>query len=146
MHRNTALAMRLETQPYPGWNGPSRVSPPQTEVRYGQGKHHAEQMMEVCEGMIDICAALFNVSSKEMRQTGRTGQDAARVRQIAMYVTHVTLGLNMHQVGRGFGRDRGTVRHACIAVEDLREDHEFDRAVTTAERIARAAFSARLGV
>ncbi len=146
MQRNSALAVRLEDAALSGIERTDRVSPPQTEVRYAQGKHHAEQMMEVCEGMIDICAALFNVSSKEMRQTGRTGQEAARVRQIAMYVTHITLGLNMHQVGRGFARDRGTVRHACMAVEDLREDPEFDRAVTTAERIARAAFSARLGV
>ncbi len=145
MHTNTALAVKV------GGTKPHEIErterdPTRSEIGYNQSTHHAERMMEVCEAMIDICAALFNVSSKEMRQTGRTGQDAARVRQIAMYVTHVTLGLNMHQVGRGFGRDRGTVRHACIAVEDLREDLDFDRAVTTAERVARAAFNRRLEV
>jgi chromosomal replication initiation ATPase DnaA len=145
VHTNTALAVKVGSTNPPEIERTDR-DPPRSEIRYKQSTHHAEQMMEVCEAMIDICAALFNVSSKEMRQTGRTGQDAARVRQIAMYVTHVTLGLNMHQVGRGFGRDRGTVRHACIAVEDLREDLDFDRAVTTAERVARAAFNKRLEV
>ena len=106
----------------------------------------AERVMEVCEGLIDICAALFNVSSKEIRQTGRTGQDAARVRQVAMYVAHAMLGLSQYQVARGFSRDRGTVRYACMAIECLREDTEFDRAVALAERIAAAAFLARLEV
>jgi chromosomal replication initiation ATPase DnaA len=100
--------------------------------------------MEVCEGLIDICAALFNVSSKEIRQTGRTGQDAARVRQIAMYVAHAMLGLSQNSVARGFARDRGTVRYACMAIECLREDAEFDRAVALTERVAAAAFQARL--
>lgn len=100
--------------------------------------------MEVCEGMIDVCAALFNVSSKDMRRTGRTAASVSRVRQIAMYVTHVTLGVSMHEVGRGFFRDRTTVRHACHLIEDLRDDEEFDRTVARTERIALAAFKNRL--
>jgi chromosomal replication initiation ATPase DnaA len=102
--------------------------------------------MEVCEAMIDIGAALYNVSSKELRQTGRTAADVSRVRQIAMYVTHVTLGISMPEVGRGFARDRTTVRHACHLVEDMRDDVDFDRAVMTAERVALAAFKGRLEV
>jgi len=100
--------------------------------------------MEVCEGMIDICAALYNVCSKDMRRTGRTAASVSRVRQIAMYVTHVTLGISMHEVGHGFARDRTTVRHACHLIEDLRDDEEFDRAVAQTERIALAAFKNRL--
>ncbi|MBX3568731.1 MAG: chromosomal replication initiator DnaA [Rhizobiaceae bacterium] len=103
-----------------------------------------ERIMEVCEGMIDICAALFNVSSKDMRRTGRTAASVSRVRQIAMYVTHVTLGVSMLEVGRGFFRDRTTVRHACHLIEDLRDDEEFDRTVARTERIALAAFKNRL--
>ena len=105
-----------------------------------------ERDMEICESMIDICAAMFNVSSKELRQTGRTGNDVARVRQIAMYVTHVSLGVSMHEVGRGFFRDRTTVRHACHLVEDMRDDEDFDRAVVMMERVARAAFRHRIDV
>jgi len=102
-----------------------------------------DRSLAICEAMIDIAAALFNVSSKELRRTGRTAQEVARVRQIAMYVAHVTLGIAQREVGRGFGRDRTTVLHACHLIEDLRDDAEFDRIVAVAERIALAAFGAR---
>ena len=46
-----------------------------------------------------------------------------------MYVTHVTLGMSMPEVGRGFARDRTTVRHACHLIEDMRDDVDFDRAI-----------------
>jgi chromosomal replication initiation ATPase DnaA len=90
--------------------------------------------------MLDIASALFSVSGKELRRPGRTGMGVSRVRQIAMYVAHVGLGLSMSEVGRGFGRDRTTVLHACHLVEDLRDDADFDRMVTITERVARAAF------
>lgn len=109
----------------------------------GRG-HRDERIMEVCEGMVDICAALFNVPSKELRQTGRNSAEVSRVRQIAMYVTHVSLGIAMHEVGRCFARDRTTVRHAVHVVEDLRDDPEFDRIVVITERVATAAFRTRL--
>jgi hypothetical protein len=90
VHINTASAIRIEDA-MPSETGQTGSIPGRhLETAHAQCAHQAERMMEVCEGMIDICAALFNVSSKEIRQTGRTGQDAARVRQIAMYVTHVT--------------------------------------------------------
>lgn len=108
------------------------------------GGRRGERIMEVCEAMIDICAALFNVSSKELRQTGRSGADVTRVRQIAMYVTHVALGISMAEVARGFARERTTVRYACQLIEDMRDDVDFDRAIVTTERVAVAAFQQRL--
>jgi Bacterial dnaA protein helix-turn-helix len=99
-----------------------------------------EEVIELCEGMIDVTAALFNVSSKDMRKTGRTAYDVSRVRQIAMYVTHVVLGLSMNEVGKGFQRDRTTVLHACHLIEDMRDDQDFDRIVGMADRVAMAAF------
>jgi hypothetical protein len=117
---------------------PPTPEPPALDGRRG------ERVMEVCEGMIDVCAALFNVSSRDLRDTRRISAAISRVRQIAMYVTHVTLGVSMHEVGRGFSRDRTTVRHACHLVEDLRDDAEFDRTVAITERVAFAAFKNRL--
>lgn len=106
-------------------------------------QRRTERAIELCEGMIDLAAAFFNVSSKEVRQPGRTMANAARVRQIAMYVTHVSLGLAMNDIARGFGRDRTTVLYACHLIEDLRDDIDFDRIVQTVERIATAAFANR---
>ncbi|MBK8458452.1 MAG: chromosomal replication initiator DnaA [Phyllobacteriaceae bacterium] len=95
--------------------------------------------------MIDIAAALFNVSGGDLRRTGRCRQDVARVRQIAMYVAHVALGLPQGDIGRGFGRDRTTVLHACHLIEDLRDDAEFDRIVAATERVALAVFAGGAG-
>ena len=99
-----------------------------------------DRMMATCDGVVDIAAALFNVSSKELRGPDRCSLAVARVRQIAMYVTHVTLGISMRDVGQGFGRDRTTVLHACHLIEDMRDDLEFDRVVAMVERVIRAAF------
>jgi hypothetical protein len=105
-----------------------------------------ELALELCEGMIDITAALFNVSSKDIRKPGRSSLGVSRIRQVAMYVAHVVLGLNMTDIGRAFGRDRTTVLYACHLVEDLRDDTDFDRIITMTERVALAAFGNRLGL
>ena len=105
-----------------------------------------ERALELCEGLIDIAAALFNVSGKDLRRAGRTSLDVSRVRQIAMYVAHVVLRLNMTDIGRGFGRDRTTVMHSCHLIEDLRDDQDFDSIVLMVERVALAAFRNRLGL
>lgn len=105
-----------------------------------------ELAIELCEGMIDIAAALFNVSSKEIRKPGRATLGVSRVRQVAMYVAHVVLRLNMSDIGRAFGRDRTTVMYACHLIEDLRDDDDFDRIITMTERVALAAFGNRLGL
>ena len=93
-----------------------------------------------CDGIIDIVSALFNVSGREIREPNRKHLGVCRVRQIAMYVAHVTFGLSMRDVGIGFARDRTTVLHACHLVEDMRDDVEFDRIVNTVERVVSAAF------
>ena len=105
-----------------------------------------ERALELCDGMIDIAAALFNVSGKELREPGKSGLQVARVRQIAMYVAHVALRLRMRDIGHGFGRDRTTVVYACHLVEDMRDDEDFDRIVAMTERVALAAFSTRYGL
>lgn len=109
-------------------------------------KRRDEIAMDVCECLIDIASVLFSLPSKELRRQGRTAMPVSRVRQIAMYVAHVVLRLTMGEVGRGFGRDRTTVTHACRIVEDLRDDAEFDRVVSMFEQVASAAFRTRLGL
>lgn len=99
-----------------------------------------DRVATICDGVIDIAAALFNVSGREMRHPGRSSLGVSRVRQIAMYVTHVSLGLSMRDVGQGFGRDRTTVLHACHQIEDMRDEEEFDRIVALAERVVCAVF------
>lgn len=123
-----------------------RITEPISARRGVSSSRRRERTIELCECMMDITAALFNVSSKEMRRSGRTSQEVARVRQIAMYVAHVVLHMSMREVGRGFGRDRTTVVHACHLIEDMREEPDFDQVVVMTERVAAAAFRDRLGL
>lgn len=111
---------------------PARKAPPSPLER--------EELCAICDGVIDIAAALFNVSGRELRHPGRSSLQVSRVRQIAMYATHVALAVSMRDVGIGFGRDRTTVLHACHTIEDLRDDAEFDAIVTMVERVIGAAF------
>lgn len=99
-----------------------------------------ERITDICEGIMDLTAALFDISGRELRSPGRSSTSVARVRQIGMYVAHVVLRLNMTEIGRGFGRDRTTVMHACHMIEDMREDPDFDQIIITAERVTAAAF------
>ncbi|WP_269932215.1 helix-turn-helix domain-containing protein [Aminobacter sp. HY435] len=103
-----------------------------------------DEVVERCDAMIDLMAALFGVPGKELRRVGRTSNDISRLRQISMYVAHVVFRFSMAEVGRGFGRDRTTVLYACHTVEDLRDDAEFDRIVALAERVVIAAFRDRM--
>lgn len=140
MQRATAIrsgtACKAERAPAP--NFPLAVAGGRTS----RGVSH-DRAVEWCDCLIDIAAALFNVSGRELRRPGRSTLDVTRVRQIAMYVGHVVLRLTMSDVGRGFGRDRTTVLYACHLVEDMRDDADFDRIVATMERVTGAAFRER---
>lgn len=105
----------------------------------------AERVFIACDCLLDISAAFFNVSARELRRPGRCTGDISRVRQIAMYCAHVVLGLTMAEVGKGFGRDRTTVMHACHIVEDLRDDEEFEAMLLRLEQLVAAAFRGRDG-
>ncbi|HEX5509081.1 MAG TPA: helix-turn-helix domain-containing protein, partial [Pseudolabrys sp.] len=57
----------------------------------------------------------------------------AFARQIAMYLTHIVLGQNYSDVGRLFGRDRTTAKHACYLIEERRDDPATDALLQSLE-------------
>jgi chromosomal replication initiation ATPase DnaA len=91
----------------------------------------------------DFCAAAFGVSALDVGAPTRRRADAARARQMAMYLLHVVFGYSAVQVARLFGRDRSTVEHAFRMMEDMREDaaqnafHEALEAAVTASVLVR---------
>ena len=78
-------------------------------------------------------APAFPVPRTELWAETRGSPAAAFARQIAMYLAHVGLGLNLSEVARLFGRDRRTVAHACALIEDRRDAAPFDRALDLLE-------------
>lgn len=78
-------------------------------------------------------AGVFGVDNQAFENANRGIARVALARQVAMYLAHVGCGLSMTAAGRLFGRDRTTVAHACLIVEDRRDDPLFDRALDLLE-------------
>lgn len=78
-------------------------------------------------------ARVFGVELAALSQVSRGVARIALARQVAMYVAHVGCGLTMKEAGELFGRDRTTVAHACLTVENRRDDPMFDRALDLLE-------------
>ncbi|MBZ0216225.1 MAG: hypothetical protein K8F25_06730 [Fimbriimonadaceae bacterium] len=73
-----------------------------------------------------IVASAFRVPLADIRSPNSGCATVASARQVALYLVHVGFGLTFTQTGHLFGRDRTTVSHACRAVEERREDPDFD--------------------
>lgn len=86
-----------------------------------------------------LVAYAFGVPLKELCAPCRGDAYTAFVRHVAMYLTHVTFGLTLDEVGFGFGRDRSTASYACHKIEDLRDDPGLDRRLNLLEDMLRAA-------
>ena len=87
-----------------------------------------------CDFIKYSTAKAFGIRSCDLDSRTRKQADIAFARQIAMYIAHVRLGLNLGEVGRVFQRDRTTVGHACRLIEDRRDDEEVDFLINSLER------------
>lgn len=101
-------------------------------VEGGEGGGEIDFRCRVVERAV---AGAFRLPVSELRAPTRRRKEAARARQLAMYLAHVGLGLDYTTVGRMFGRDRTTVRHACALIEDARDDRDMDRALDGLEHV-----------
>jgi chromosomal replication initiation ATPase DnaA len=86
-----------------------------------------------------LVAMATDVSPSEIAAQRRTSGAAARARQIAIYLTHVSFHWPLARVAFAFGRDRTTCGHACHKVEDLRENAAFDARMVALEDCLRQA-------
>ena len=81
-----------------------------------------------------LTALAFSVPVDDLSASTRYSAPAALARQVAMYLVHVMLGVNLTVTGRLFGRHRSTVVHACHLIEDRRDNPQFDALVDVLER------------
>ncbi len=75
---------------------------------------------------VSLVAYALEMKAEEILSPDRGPRDLVRARQIAMYLTHVGLGMSLARVASAFARDRSTVAHACHRVEEMRDDEAFD--------------------
>jgi hypothetical protein len=93
----------------------------------------ARSRVALCGAAAAACLAIPQAELAGRPKTKRV----ARARQIAIYLAHVGFGLNYTHLGRAFGRDRTTIRHACRRIEDRRDGRGFDRALDCLEAALR---------
>jgi hypothetical protein len=99
-------------------------------VRPGPG---AKTTQRLCDVVALATAAAFAVPVGELISATRRTAYVAFARQSAMYLAHVTFGLNYSEVARAFGRDRTTAAHACQLIEDRRDDPAVDAVLGSLE-------------
>jgi hypothetical protein len=105
-------------------------------------RQRAEISPRSVSGIVAKIATEMMFLTSDEPQRGRNRRFImSHVQQIAMYVCHVVLQMTMSEVGRGFGRDRSTVGHACARVEDRRDEAGFDRLVAAIETVASGVFT-----
>ncbi|MEY4256132.1 MAG: hypothetical protein RLZZ141_1359 [Pseudomonadota bacterium] len=80
-----------------------------------------------------LVAMATGVSPGDISSRTRNRAEAARARQIAMYLSHISFEWPLTRVGAAFGRDRTTAGYACHLVEDLRDDADFDAHLSAME-------------
>lgn len=86
-----------------------------------------------------VASFALEVPQNAILDDARGDGPTAFARQVAMYLCHVGFELSLARVAAAFGRDRSTVAHACHAIEDRREDTQFDMWIGGLEVMLRAA-------
>jgi len=89
-----------------------------------------------------VVAHVYGIGLDELLAPCRHRPRAAHARQVAMYLAHTVLHLNLAEIARAFGRDRNAARHACRRVEAQRENRDVDRTLAWLETLVRAAAGA----
>ena len=94
-----------------------------------------DEIARNCRLMEEAVAAAFAVPAGELRASSRCTAGVAFARQSAMYLAHVAMGLSLNAVGRIFHRHRTTAAHACLLVEQRRDDPAIDRLLDMLEGV-----------
>ncbi len=87
----------------------------------------------------NLAAYAFGADEADMMCATRGAAHAAFVRQVAMYLAHISFEMSLSRVAYAFERDRSTVAHACRVIEDKRDEPEFDARVGALEEALRLA-------
>lgn len=73
-----------------------------------------------------VASYALGIAEAEILSVERGSQAAAFARRIAMYLCHVGFELSLTRIAVAFERDRSTVAAACHAIEDRRDEPQFD--------------------
>ena len=109
---------------------PNSLKPPSPKSRAELAVIAADHLGDINASILArVIVRAHDLNITELFHHSRSRAPIAATRQLAMYMMHVVLGRSLTQIGIFFGRDRTTVAHACIRMEDMRDDEDFDSKV-----------------
>ena len=82
----------------------------------------------------EIACEAFGVAHIELHGNQRGNSRLSLARQTGMYLAHVVGQLTLNETASLFRRDRSTVSHACINIEDRRDSPVFDLQIEYMEK------------
>ncbi len=86
-----------------------------------------------------VASYALDVAVDEIVSDARGTAPTAFARQVAVYLCHTGFELSLARVASAFRRDRSTVAHACHAIEDRRDEPQFDLWIGGLEAMLREA-------
>jgi len=86
-----------------------------------------------------VAGYALDVPPEEIIGGARGSANVAFARQVAAYLCHIAFEWSLSRVALAFGRDRSTMAHACHAIEDRREEPQFDLWIGALEAMLREA-------
>lgn len=101
------------------------------DVKAQQSRYQSKCFLLV----VELVSSFFEVSVENLRGRTRGAAPICQARQICMYLLHTSLSISYPEIGELFRRDRTTISHACMIVEDLRDDCDIDQNLTRLESI-----------
>lgn len=104
-----------------------------------EGAQYTEKTHKIIARMAkEIVCETYGVPHARMLADGRGDIQAAQARQAAMYLAHVVGQMTLSEISKAFRRNRSTVSHACIHMEDRRDSPIFNLQVEYMEKRLRA--------
>lgn len=97
-------------------------------------------MRPEAERILRAVQAEFGVTRAQLMASTRSSRDVAWARQVSVHLCHLVMPeLSWSELGRLFGRDRTTVRHAHLKVADWRDLEDLDHRLEELQRVCTAA-------
>ncbi len=85
-----------------------------------------QMQQQICRA----CAAAWaGVPAETLLRPAREAAAIVQARHTAIYLAHIVFGFSLTRAGAMVGRDRTSARHACLRIEERREDVRIDRAL-----------------
>ncbi|WP_018147664.1 helix-turn-helix domain-containing protein [Henriciella marina] len=88
---------------------------------------------------VGLTGYALQIPAEVILASSRRDHHIVRARQVAMYLSHVGLGMSLARVASALDRDRSTVAHGCHKIEDLRDDPGVDEWLDELEQTLKSA-------